>query len=87
MVWEDGQPPNRRTPAPTLPSVPLDDDTLRELSRSAANVKTWTAKRNDAIRAAHAAGGGVREIARATGLNVATVHNILSPRKRGKADD
>lgn len=69
--------------APTLPNVPLDDDTIRDLSRSAANVKTWTAKRNDAIKAAHAAGGGVREIARATGLNVATVHNILFPKRRG----
>lgn len=69
--------------APTLPSVPLDDDITRELSRAAANVKTWTVKRNAAIKAAHAAGGGVREIARATGLNVATVHNILHPKKRG----
>lgn len=73
--------------APTLGVVPLDDDTLRELSRSAANVKTWTAKRNDAIKTAHAAGGGVREIARATGLNVATVHNILYPKRRGATSD
>lgn len=73
--------------SPTLPTVPLDDDTTRELSRAAANVKTWTAKRNALIKVAHAAGGGVREIARATGLNVATVHNILSPRKRGGTSD
>lgn len=68
--------------APTLRAVPLDADTARDLSRAAANVQTWTAKRNGLIRAAHAAGGGVREIARATGLNVATVHNIITPRKR-----
>jgi len=70
------------TVAPTLMGVPLSDEETRELSRAAKNANTWTAKRNSLIRAAHAAGGGVREIARATGLNPATVHNILKPRKR-----
>jgi hypothetical protein len=69
--------------AGTLAAMPLDDQTARELSRAAANVRTWTTKRNDLIRAARAAGGGLREIARATGLNEGTVSNILSPRKRG----
>lgn len=69
------------------PVMPLDDQTLRDLSKAAANVRTWTTKRNDAIRAAHVAGGGVREIARATGLNVATVHNIIQPRSRGSSRD
>lgn len=68
--------------APTLSGVPLDDQTTRELSRAAKNVTTWTTRRNDLIRAAHAVGGGIREIARATGLNVATVHNIIKPRSR-----
>lgn len=67
--------------APTL-ALMLSDEQSRDLSRAAANVRTWTDKRNAAIREAHAAGGGVREIARATGLNVATVHNIIKPRKR-----
>lgn len=68
--------------APTLPVVPLTDDQARELSRSAKQVTSWTERRNALIKAAHEAGGGVREIARATGLNVATVHNILHGRKR-----
>jgi DNA invertase Pin-like site-specific DNA recombinase len=62
--------------------MPLDPQTATELSRAAANVRTWTEKRNNAIRAAHAVGGGIREIARATGLNVATVSNIITPRRR-----
>lgn len=73
--------------ADTMTGMPLDDQTARELSRAAANVRTWTTKRNDLIRAAHKAGGGVREIARATGLNPATVHNILKPRSRRGAGD
>lgn len=60
----------------------LDTQTLRDLSKAAKNVQTWTEKRNELIKSAHAAGGGVREISRTTGLNVATVHNILKPRKR-----
>jgi hypothetical protein len=64
----------------------LDLQTLRELGRASANVRTWTDKRNTLIREAHEAGGGVREIARATGLNVGTVHNILFGRKRGATD-
>lgn len=68
--------------AETLTSVPLSDDEARELSRAAKQVTSLTERRNALIKAAHEAGGGVREIARATGLNVATVHNILFGRKR-----
>ena len=71
----------------TLAPMPLSADQARELSHAAANVRPWTEKRNEAIKAAHAAGGGVREIARATGLNVATVHNIIKPRSRGGSRD
>ena len=67
---------------PTLGSMPLDDQTARDLTNAAAKVRTWTDKRNALIRRAHAAGAGIREMARATGLNVATVHNIINPRKR-----
>lgn len=68
--------------APTLAVVPLDDQTARDLSRAAANVRTWTEKRNALIRAAHAAGGGIREIAKATGLNAGTIHTMIHGRKR-----
>ena len=60
----------------------LDDQTARDLSKAATNVRTWTQKRNDLIRAAYEAGAGVREIAKATGLNVGTVHTMLHGRKR-----
>ena len=60
----------------------LDDQTARDLSKASANVRTWTRKRNDLIRAAFDAGAGVREIAKATGLNVGTVHTMLHGRKR-----
>lgn len=66
----------------TVTVMPLDDQTAKELTRAHRNVQLWTEKRNELIRASHEAGGGVREIARATGLNVATVHNILKPRRR-----
>jgi AcrR family transcriptional regulator len=69
--------------ADTIASMPLDDQTTRELSRASKQVTSWTERRNALIKAAHAAGGGVREIARATGLNVGTVHNILFGRRRG----
>ena len=68
---------------PTLGPMPLDKQTATELSRAASIVRTWTEKRNELIRSARAAGGGLREIARATGLNEATVHNIITPRSRG----
>lgn len=73
---------NVRKDAATVAVMPLDDQTARELARAAKNVQLWTEKRNELIKSSHAAGGGVREIARATGLNVATVHNILKPRRR-----
>jgi DNA invertase Pin-like site-specific DNA recombinase len=62
--------------------MPLDDATTRELARAAKQAATWTEKRNALIREAVAAGGGVREVARAVGLNHATVINIIKPRQR-----
>lgn len=70
------------TPVSTLGPMPLDDQTTRELSAAANKVRTWTEKRNALIRAAFEAGAGVREIAKATGLNVGTVHTMLHGRKR-----
>jgi DNA-directed RNA polymerase specialized sigma24 family protein len=74
--------PETGTAPLTLASVPLDAQTTRELGQAAEKVRTWTAKRNALIRAAFAAGGGIREIAKATGLNVGTVHTMLHGRKR-----
>jgi DNA-binding NarL/FixJ family response regulator len=69
--------------ASTLPPMPLDENTARELSRAAKQVTSWTERRNTLIRDALAAGHGVREVARATGLAPATVLNIVKPKKRG----
>jgi DNA-binding NarL/FixJ family response regulator len=71
------------TTATTVPLMPLDDDTARELSRAAKQVKAFTERRNALIRDALAAGHGVREVARAVELNHATVLNIVKPKKRG----
>lgn len=73
--------------APTLPAMPLDDDTTRELSRAAKQAVTWTERRNQLIREAVEAGAGVREVGRAVGLSHAAVINILRPRKRGGTSD
>lgn len=67
----------------TVAGMSLDEKTIRELSRAANHAATWTERRNALIREAAAAGGGVREIARAVGLNHTTVMNIITPKKRG----
>lgn len=69
--------------AATVPAMPLDEDTARELSRAAKQAVTWTERRNKLIREAVEAGAGVREVGRAVGLSHAAVINILRPRKRG----
>jgi AcrR family transcriptional regulator len=63
--------------------VPLTDDETREISRAAKQVTSWTERRNTLIRAAFERGAGIREIARASGLNVGTVHTMIHGRKRG----
>lgn len=68
--------------ASTLPDVPLDDATARALAGAGAKAAAWTEKRNALIRQAIADGAGVREVARAVGLNHATVLNIIKPRQR-----
>lgn len=68
---------------PTLRDVPLSDDEARELSRAAKQVVAFTERRNQLIREALAAGHGVREVARAVGLNHTTVLNIQKPKQRG----
>lgn len=68
--------------AETLTAVPLTEDEHRELSRAAKQVTSWTERRNTLIREAIAAGAGVREVARACGLNHATVLNILKPKRK-----
>lgn len=68
--------------ADTVPPMPLDDDTARELSRAAKQAVSWTERRNTLIREAVAAGAGVREVARAVDLTHPAVLNIVKPRKR-----
>lgn len=63
----------------------LDDKTLRDIARAAKHVRDWTEKRNQLIRDGLAAGGGVREVARAAELAPASVLNIQTPKKRGGA--
>lgn len=73
--------------AATVPLMPLDDDTARELSRAAKQAASWTERRNQLIREAAAQGAGPRELGRAVGLSHAAVINILRPRKRGGTTD
>ena len=61
----------------------LPDYTARDLRAAGRKVKEWTVQRDDLIRSAHAAGGGVREIARAVGLTHPAVLRIIS---RGASD-
>lgn len=63
----------------------LDRDAERTLARAASAwrrqsdlERTYREARDDAIRAAAAAGAGPREIARATGLDFARVHRIIN---------
>jgi transposase-like protein len=66
----------------TVPAVPVDPTTARRLTAVAKRAREATEERNRLIREAHAAGGGVREIARLVGLTHPSVLNILKPRAR-----
>jgi transposase-like protein len=66
----------------TLLPVPLDPDLAKRLERVSKRAREATDERNRLIREAHAAGGGVREIARLVGLTHPSVLNILKPRAR-----
>ncbi len=61
----------------------LSDDAARDLRTAGRKVKEWTARRDGLIRSAHAAGGGVREIALAVGHTHPAVLRIIS---RGARD-
>lgn len=65
-----------------LVTVPLSDDDTRELSRVSKQVRSFTERRNRMIREKVAAGAGVREVARACGLDHTTVLNIIKPKDR-----
>jgi hypothetical protein len=65
----------------TVPEV-LSEDDAKRLARIGRAVVAKTRERNALIRALHAEGAGLREIARAVGLAPATVLNIITPRKR-----
>ncbi len=66
----------------TIAPVPVDPATAKRLTTAATKARDWTEERNRLIREAHAAGGGVREIARMVGLTHPAVLNILKPRQR-----
>jgi predicted transcriptional regulator len=68
--------------AATVPVVPVDPTTAKRLTTAATKARDWTEERNRLIREAHAAGGGVREIARLVGLTHPAVLNIIKPRTR-----
>lgn len=65
----------------TVPDV-LEPDDAKRLARLGKTVTDKTIERNDEIKRLHAEGGGIREIARAVGLNPGTVHNIINGRRR-----
>lgn len=72
--------------ADTVPGMPLDPVTAREISRAAAQARTWVEKRDALIVAAVEAGAGPREVARAAGMNHASV--IYMVKRAGRqADD
>lgn len=73
--------------AATVAAMPLDDETLRDLSRAAKQASTWTERRDRLIVEAVQAGGGVREVARAVGLNHATVLYIVKRAAKGGTSD
>lgn len=60
----------------------LTADMTRALRRAGRNSKVGIERRNELIRQAHAAGGGVREIARAVELDHTSVLNVLRPKRR-----
>lgn len=62
--------------------MPVDPALAKRLTTSADKARSWTEERNRLIREVHAAGGGVREIARLVGLAHPSVLNILKPRVR-----
>ncbi len=62
----------------TVPPVPVDPALSKRLTRASQKAKDYTAERNRLIVEAHAAGGGVREIARLVGLTHPAVLRILA---------
>lgn len=70
------------TPETTLPPM-LEDDARKELRQAGKQVHVWTAKRDELIRAAVAAGGSLREVGEAVGLSHTAVKFIAHG--RGKA--
>lgn len=68
------------TPETTLPPVTLPDDTRKDLTQAGKQVKVWTAKRDDLIRAAVEAGGSLREVGEAVGMSHTAVKFIAHGR-------
>jgi hypothetical protein len=67
-------------PETTLPGVTLDPDLAKQLAKAGAAVQTATARRDDLIRQAVAAGGSYREVGAAVGMSHTAVKFIAKGR-------
>lgn len=67
--------------ATTLPHM-MSDETRKELTQAGKQVKVWTAKRDDLIRAAVEAGGSLREVGDAVGMS----HTAIGFIARGRPE-
>lgn len=63
----------------TLPPV-IDDQASKDLRQAGKQVQVWTAKRDELIKAAVAAGGSLREVGEAVGLSHTAVRFIAHGR-------
>jgi hypothetical protein len=61
----------------TVPAMPLDPAVAKRLAALGRKAKEGTAERDRYICEVYAAGGGLREIARAVGLSHAGVRRVL----------
>lgn len=60
----------------------LSDETRKELRQAGKQVHVWTAKRDELIKAAVAAGGSLREVGEAVGLSHTAVKFIAHGRPK-----
>ena len=61
----------------TVPPVPLDDRTARNLVTAGSKAREWTVRRDTLIRTAHTARGSLREIGKLVGLSHIGIRKIV----------
>lgn len=66
----------------TLPPMTISDNQRKELTQAGKQVKAWTTRRDELIRAAVAAGGSLREVGEAVGLSHTAVKFIAHGRTK-----